>query len=124
MVHRERRDPQICAVAVLAYVCRLNVSRIFAGSINAVMAAETIPHDIHVIEVRRYPGGGGVAVIAIVPAGDMTGMLADSSNSVMTSKAVTQYVHVVDGKCWCPYIRGMAVLTNIGRLNMIRRFAS
>ncbi len=51
MVNRENRCPDIRVMAVLADVSRLDVSEIFAGGLDAVMAADAIANDAGVIEI-------------------------------------------------------------------------
>ena len=48
----DRHELRIC-VAVLADIGRRNVSRIFPGCIDTVMAANAIAGDVHMAERRR-----------------------------------------------------------------------
>lgn len=50
--HHHRRE-QVGCMAILAYVGRLYVGRIFARGIRTVVAANAISGDIDVIEIRR-----------------------------------------------------------------------
>jgi hypothetical protein len=45
-------------------------------------------------------------------------MFADRSDTVMARAASSQNLCVVDSKCWCPYIRSVAILTDIRCQNM------
>lgn len=53
VIDRRYRHPDRCAVAILAYVCCLDVSRSLADGIGAVMATKTVVHDVDVVEVGR-----------------------------------------------------------------------
>jgi hypothetical protein len=61
----------------LARVCGRCVRWVLARSVGAVVAAEAVSGDVHVIEIRRYPRDGGVTVIAIIAARYVRRMLAD-----------------------------------------------
>ena len=47
-------------------------------------------------------------------------MLPGCGDAVMTGAAGAQYLGVIDSDHGCPEIRGVAVLADIGRLNMCR----
>lgn len=62
MVHGVGWHPDIAVVAVLANVCRLNVSRILADRCDAVVAVDAITNDAGVIKIGGQPPGRRVAV--------------------------------------------------------------
>ena len=53
MIYIGDRCPNVGAVAVLANIRRLNVKRILAGRIGAIVTTDAVIHDIEVIEVSR-----------------------------------------------------------------------
>ena len=105
-------------VAVLAYVGRRYVGRVFAARIRTVMAAPTVADDIDVIEISRCPACRGMAIVTVVAAVHMRRVLAGGRNTVVTGTACADDLCVIDGKCGSKDIGRMAVLTDIGRLDM------
>jgi len=51
VVNGKHGHPHIAAVAVFANVAGLNVRGVFAGCVGAVMAAEAVARNVHVIEI-------------------------------------------------------------------------
>jgi len=89
-----------------------------ANGIGAVVATHTIVHDVDVVEVGGQPGNRRVAVVAIIAAGDMGWVFAGRYEAVMTGAASTNDLRMVDGVNRHPNVRCMAVLADIGHLNM------
>ena len=83
-------------VAVLTHICRRHVCRVFAGRVGAVVAADAVARDIHVIEIRRDPGDGCMAVVAVVAACDVRRVLARGGVAVVTGEAGPEDLRVVD----------------------------
>ena len=83
MIDRHHRCKNIGGVAVLADIGCLNMCRVLARCVRAVMTADAIAGDIDVIKVRWQPANGAVAVIAGIAAGDMRRVLADGSDAVV-----------------------------------------
>ena len=79
--------PEDIVVAVFTHVRRGHVRRTLAGLVNAVVAANTVARDVHVVEVGRYPGHRRVAVIAVVAAVDMVRVLASRVDAVVAGDA-------------------------------------
>ncbi len=84
VIHRRDRSPDICIVAVLADIRRLDMRQGLAGSSTAVMAADAISNDADVIEVRRPPCHSRMTVVADVTAGNMCRVFTDRDHAVMT----------------------------------------
>ena len=63
-------------MAGLAGVRGRCVGWVLARRVGAVVAAEAVSGDVHVIEIRRYPRDGGVTIIAIIAALYVRRMLA------------------------------------------------
>ncbi len=83
-------------VAALAYVAGLDVSRVLARSVRAVVAAEAVARDVHVVEVRGHPGDGRVAVVAVVAARDVRRVFAGGDRAVVAGVTGTHDLCVVD----------------------------
>ena len=55
VINSESRCPNIRVVAILADICCLHMRDILAGSLDAVVAADAVTRNIHMIEVGRQP---------------------------------------------------------------------
>lgn len=98
MINDIGRRERYVVVTILTDVGRVDMRGVFACGIRAVVAADAIVRDVHVIEVRRNPCIGRVAVVAIVTARDMRRMLARCCGAVVTGRAGPDDVRVID----CP----------------------
>jgi len=110
-------------MAGLTGVCGRRVRWVLARRVGAVVAAEAVSGDVHVIEIRRYPRDGGVTVIAIIAARYVRRMLAGCSRSVVAGTACANdlcVVHLVSGY-ECHVV--VTILANIAGLDMGRVFA-
>lgn len=58
VVDGESRCEYVCVVAVLAYVARRNMRRVFAGCVHTVVAVNTVAHDIDMVKICWQPGIG------------------------------------------------------------------
>ena len=96
MVHREDWHPDVGVVAVLTDVCRVDMRRVLACRVYAVMAVETRARNAHVIEVCRHPVDGRMAVVAVVAALDMVGILARRRQTIVAGAAGADDLDVVD----------------------------
>jgi len=119
----ERGRENVGRMAVLANIAGLDVRKVFSGSFGAVVAADAIAADIHVVEIRRQPADGRVAVIAIVAARNMRCMFAGCRGAVMARAAGSQYLRMVDHYGRLEGGRAVAVLADIGGLHVDRAFA-
>jgi len=118
VIDRRHWCPGRCAVAILANIGRLDVGRSLANGICTVVATKAIIHDVDVVKVGRQPGNCRMAVVAIIAAGDMGGVFAGRNNAVMTRAASTNNLRMIDRVNRHPDVRCMAVLADIGRLNV------
>ena len=106
--------PSVGVMAIFANVACLNVCEILARRRGAIVAVNAVIREIRMVEVRGQPANGRVTVVAIITAGDMRRGFADGRDAIMTGSTSTQYLRMVNRERRCPYIRGVAVLTNIG----------
>ena len=97
--------------------------RILAGRIRAVVAADAISRDVHVVEVRRYPGDCRVAVIAVLAARNVRRVLAGGDRAVMAGAAGAEYLCVVDGVGRRPDDVVVAVRADVGGVDVRRVLA-
>ena len=123
MVHSNRRHPDAGVVAILTDIRRLDVRCGLACRGNAVVAADTVVGNTHVIEVRRPPRDGGMAVIARIAAGNMCRVLAGGCDAVVARITGTDYLCVINRVCRREQVRVVTILADITRLDMGRIFA-
>jgi len=96
VIHGRYGCPNRGVMAILANIGRQHVGRSLANSIGTVVAANTVVHDVDVVEVGGQPGNGGMAVIAIIAAGDVGRVFSGRYDAVMTRAAGTNDLCVVD----------------------------
>ena len=118
MVDRDHGAPDRRRVATFAHVRCLHVLYVFARGIDAVMAAEAIVDDIHVVEIGGNPGDRRVAVITVVATTDVGRVLAHCRGTVVTGDAGADYLHVIDDVDGQPRHIVVTVFANVRRLNM------
>lgn len=123
MVDRIGRQPRDRVMAIFTNACRLDVRRVLAGCVRAVMAARTVTRDVDVIKVGGYPAGRRVAVIAVVAAADVVGVLTGGDDTVVARTATAQHIGMVYGEYRGPAARRMAVLADARCQNVCRCFA-
>jgi len=83
------RHPYSWTMAIFADVRGLNVCRAFAGRLYAVMAANAVAGDSHVIEIGGHPGSRCVAVVAGGSACNVCWVLSGCCDAVVTTCAIT-----------------------------------
>ena len=59
-----------------------------------------------------------MTVITVVAAGNMCRVLAGRNCAIVAGTATSHYLGVIDGQLWHKRIRGVAVFTNVRRLNV------
>ena len=96
MVDGKHRREHVCVVAVLAYVAGLNMRRILARCVHAVVAINAVASNVDVIEIGRQPALCRVTIVTIVPARDVRQVLARGRNSIMAGAARSYDLGVVD----------------------------
>jgi len=120
VIDRNCRHPHIAVVAVLADIRRLYVCQVLAGGVYAVVAAEAVARNIHVIECRRPPGNRRMTVITGIVTGDVCRVFAGCGDAVMAGATDADDVCVVNGKHRYEHIGVVAVFADITCLNMLR----
>ena len=105
-------------MTVLADIGRRDMGRVLARCVGAVVAADAVARDVHVIEIGRNPGHGRVAVVAIIAARDMSRVLAGCRVAVMTGNAGSEYLGVVYRVCGRKRHIVVAILTHVTRVYM------
>ena len=79
------------------------MSRILALGDHAVMAANAIAGDIHMIVAGAHPGDRVVTVIAGIPTHHMPGIFTLGDYAVVATLATADHGNVVDAKHVGPY---------------------
>lgn len=110
-------------MAILADIGCLDVGRSLTDGISAVVAAETVIHDVDVVEVGGQPRDCRVAVIAVIATGDMRRVLAGRYVAIVAGTTCTNDLRVVDGVYGNPDVGRVAVFAHVGRLNVCRVLA-
>lgn len=87
--------------------------RALASLVDAVVTANAVAGDIHVVEVRRYPRDSRMTVIAIIATRDVHRVFACSFDAVMARDTGTEYVQVVDRNRGRPCSIAVAILTYV-----------
>jgi hypothetical protein len=118
VINRVSRGEQVGVVTVLANVRGLDVQRVLAGRVGAVVAADTVAGDINVIESRRTPGHRRMAIVTGIIAGNVGGVFSGSYDAIMTGAATANYLCMVHGKHRHENVTGMAILADIAGLDM------
>lgn len=90
------------------------MSRIFAGSVGAIVATRTVAGDINVIKVRRGPARSRMAVVAGFATSDMRWRLTRCDVAVMAGLATANDLGVIDHGGWRPKINAMTVFAHSG----------
>jgi len=110
--------PGNCGVTVLADVRGIDMRRVFASCIGAVVATDTAVGDVRMVEVRRDPGVRRMAVITVVAACNVCRVLANCRIAVMAGETGPDHLGVIHhiGGCERHYV--VTVFTNIGGVKM------
>ena len=124
VVDDSSRGKCVRRVTVLANVGRLNMRWRLAGRFGSVVTADAVVGYIRMIEIRRYPAKGSMTIIAVVVARDVCRVLARRSDAVVTGAAGTKHLCVIDRENRCENIRRVAVLTSVGRQDMLGALSS
>jgi len=89
--------------------------RVFADCVRAVVAAETVARNVHVIEICGQPGDRAVAVVAVIATCYVSRVFASGGNAVMAGAACSQNLCVVDRNNGHEYNCAVAVFTDVRR---------
>ncbi len=122
MVDRVCGRERIGVMAVFADIGGLNVRRAFTGRLGTVVATDAVSGDVGVVEGRGHPAGCRVTVVAVVAAVYVSRMLAACCDAVMTGVAGAYDLGVINRKDGRKHICAVAVLADIGGLNVRRAF--
>ena len=123
MVHHVGRRKHHVVMAVLTNIAGLNVFNVLAKCIGTVMAAKAIIRDVDMIEIGWYPGLRCVAIITGIAARDMQQVFSGCSDAVMAGIAGADNLCVINSVCWRKNYVVVAILAEVGRLNVHRRFS-
>ena len=120
VINRYRRIPQVGAVTVFTDIGRADVVQRFASSGHAIVAvATTLGFNILMIEVCGYPTSGTVTVVALCCSGQVIKILTHGGDAIVAAAAATQYLEVINRYRRIPQVGRVAILTNIGRADVI-----
>ena len=117
------RHERHVVVAVLTDIRRVDVRRVLARSLRPVVTADAVVGDVGVIEVGRDPRIGCVAVVAVVAARYMSGVLACGGGAVMAGETGANNLRVIDHVGRHKRHVVVAVLADIGGIDMRWMFA-
>ena len=123
VVYTIGRRPLHRGMTVFAHVARRHVRRPLAGRVNAIVATEAITRDIRVVEGGGYPAIRGVAVVTGIAARDVPRVFARRDGAVVAGRAGTEHLRVIDTVSRRPEDLVVAVLANVGRIDMGRTLA-
>jgi len=118
MVDDHDRRKHVRVMAVFAHIRRLHVCRILTRRLRAVVTVDAVRGDGRMVERRRQPACGAMTVVAGVTTGNMCGQFADGDDTVMAGAAGAEHLGVVDGHHRGEHVGRVAILTDIGRINM------
>jgi hypothetical protein len=124
VIDRVDGSPQVTVVAILTDVAGLYMCQVFAGSIQAVVAACAIARNIQVVKCRRSPGDRCVAVVAGIAAGEVRRVLAGCNYAIVTGATGADDLGMVDAKYGRKYVGVMAVFANVAGLNVRKVLAN
>jgi len=110
------------AVAVLADVTCLHVSRTLAGGSDAIVATDAVTGDTCVIEHGREPCGGAVAIVALIVGGNMTRRFSHRLDPIVAADTASCNRRVIHERDHCPIRCYVAVRAFARRCNVVCRF--
>ena len=118
MVNGKNGRKHVGVMAILADVARLDVRRILAGCLDAVVAINAVTRNVPVVEIRRDPTRRCVAVVAGFAARNVVRCLSGRSEAVVAGATGSGYLSMVDHvdgrKCICV----VAILAYVGSCNV------
>jgi len=117
------RRPEVCAMATLANLGRLDMGGILAGGAHAVMTADTVSADAGMVKSCRTPGDSTVADLAGLRCHQMGGSLSRGGDTVMTIQTGPLDLQVIDPDYRRPEIGAMAILADVAGLNVVYRWS-
>jgi len=123
VIHMTQRQPLCAVMTILADILGLNMCIPFTFDSNAIMTAETVPADVSMSKVCRFPCIGRMTIGTDVAADDVGGTFALPYDVIMTALAGTNDLSMIDpgGN---PVVVPMAVLADIAGADMGSAFTS
>jgi len=115
MVNGKNGREHVGVVAVLAYVCGLNVCLVLAGCLDTVVAIDAVAGNVHVVEIRRYPTSRCVAVVASVATRNVVRRLSGRREAIVAGATGSRYLGMVDDVHRRKRVRVVAVFAHVGR---------
>lgn len=112
------RSEGVDAVAILADGRCLNMRRILASRVDAVVAAGAITGDVDVVKIRWQPAHGRVAIVTVIATREMVEVFAGCCDAVMTGSTAAKHLRVIDHVRWQPGYGVVAILTDVRRQNV------
>jgi len=116
-----RKDIRV--VAVLADVCCLNVSKVFANSVGTVVAVDAATRDVDMVKIRRQPANRRMTIVAIFSAGYVVGIFPGCRQAIMTGATCPGYLYMVYGVDRRKCVGVVAVLADVGGLDVCQILA-
>jgi len=117
------RYPTGRRMAVVAVIATVQVSRVFAGCRDAIMAGAAGANDLRVVNSKhRRPDVRVVAVLAHIACSNVARGLAGCLHTVMAARAVAGDIHVIE-ICGEPADRRVAVVAVSAARDVSRVFA-
>lgn len=124
VINRKCWRPNVWCVAVFADIRRRNMGVALAGRLYAVVATDTIPGDVDMVKIGRYPAVGCMTVVAVVTARNVRRVLACRSDAIVAGTTGAEYLCVVNSDSRHIGDGAVAILADIGGLDMRRSFTS
>jgi len=118
VVHGCHRYPGDRGVTVLTDVCCQDMRRVLTRCLRPIVTADAVVGDIGVVEGCRRPGDRCVAVIAVIAAGKVGRVLAFGDVAIMAGEAGANNLGVIDHVGRRKGHVVVAVLADIGRIDM------
>ena len=106
-------------MTVLADIRRLEVVRILAGRVEAVVAAMTVAGNADVVEHDGNPGVGRMAVVTLLARRRMRRRFAGSHDPVVTGATTAQHGRVIHVCDRAPGRGRMAVAADFRRFDVV-----
>jgi len=91
------RRPDVAVVAVFANIACLYMRLCLAGGLDPIVAAEAVPDDAGMVEIRRSPCICCMAIITGIAAVNMRRVFASGRDAVVARAAGANHLGVVDG---------------------------
>ena len=108
-------------MAVLADIRRVDMRRVLAGGVSAIVATEAISRDVGMVENGRNPECACVAIVALFARNDVAGRFAGCLYSIVASTAASRHCRVVHVRDRTPGGCCVATFAERGRRDVVGR---